>query len=641
MSARLASHPPLEFDASGTPRSTLFQDVYRSRAGAWEEARSVFVEGCGLPTRWHDSARFTVLEIGFGLGVNFLATLAAFEQDPQAPRRLNFVSLEAVPVTLEDLQRAHESLGLSGEAVSRLRAQWPLALPGLHRLSFAAGRVVLWLAFGEARALLPRLRLRADAFFLDGFAPSKNPSAWDAALMRQLARLAAPGARLASYTVARPVRDALSHAGFSVSIAPGFGAKRERLEAAYAPRWPTWAPPPPPPKWTRRHAVVIGAGLAGCAVSETLVREGWTVSLIDQRPAPMSEGSKQPLCADHLHVSPDDNLLARLTRAALLLGRSTGAAGEAAALGKLVVAESSESFERQTDLVARLAFPREFAQVLDRSSASDLSGCALPEGGLWLPGCTVHSPRVVADTLLQTAGGALTFKPDTHVTGLDFADGEWHLRGSTGSPVDCAPVVVLCNAGDAARLARMGSLSLRRVRGQSSWVRAERLQRLRVILGGAAYVVPAQGRVLVGSSFDDGDALTFDAEADLSNARRLARMLGQDLDTFASSVSPAAIGHRWAAPDRLPAIGQLPDELRASLDAAQLLRHDKLPLPRVPGLFTATAFGSRGLLWSRLAAELLSAEINGDPMGLESDLLAAIDPARALRRRLRQGWRAS
>ncbi len=241
----IAPHPPLVFDESGTPLSTLYGDVFRSRAGAWAEARAVFVEGCALPQRWDEAARessgasFTVLELGFGPGVNFLATLEAWRERRDPSARLHFFSVEAHPLCPDDLGRALDALGAFGAApadVRRLLAQWPAALPGMHRVAFEADAATLTLCFGDARTLVPKLRLGADAFFLDGFAPTRNPHMWEPALLRTLGRLARPGATLATWSAAGAVREALAAAGFEVERVAGHGGKRHRLRARHARR---------------------------------------------------------------------------------------------------------------------------------------------------------------------------------------------------------------------------------------------------------------------------------------------------------------------------------------------------------------------------------------------------------------------
>ena len=213
----------------GTPCSEIYGDVYHSVHGAQAQSRHVFLEGNKLPGRWQGHTRFEILETGFGLGLNFLSTWLAWRNDPQACQSLHFVSLEKHPFSASDLRLVHaawpEFSGISCE----LHRQWPELTPGEHRLEFEGGRIVLRLVFGDAVATLPCLAATVDAFYLDGFSPASNPELWSPILLRSLARLANPGATLATWCVAGNVRRSLMEAGFDVQKRPGFAGKRQML----------------------------------------------------------------------------------------------------------------------------------------------------------------------------------------------------------------------------------------------------------------------------------------------------------------------------------------------------------------------------------------------------------------------------
>ena len=645
-----APHPGLAFDATGAPYDTVHGDVFRSRAGAWAEAQAVFVEGCRLRERWRGAARFCVLELGFGLGVNFLATLAAWRADPARPARLHVVSVEARPLSRKDLEQGLAAVGLEREAFAEdrraLLERWPPALPGLHRLVFAGGAVTLTLAFGEAGRIVPRLSLAADAIYLDGFSPERNPTMWRPSLIRAVARHARPGARLATWSAAAAVREALAMAGFEVRRLPGIGGKRHRTEAVWAPRWRTWAPPADPPALSTRQVLVIGAGLAGAAVAAGFAERGFVVTLVDEQAVAGGAGSRQPVIADHLHLSPDDNPMARLTRAALMLSaldrrRRPDRDRSDRPLGRLALDADAAETQASQAMLGRLGFPSAFVRHLSAGDASEVAGLRLPNGGIWMPACDAIAPGTAIRDWIAGAGDALRFVGDCRVDRLshDAQAGLWRAFATDGRVVASAPLVVLANAGDACRLGRFALPRSRRVRGQTSLLRHPAVSGLRTVLGGDAYAAPLPGGapdILVGSSFAETDSLAPDPRDDLGNMRRLGRMLGLDPQAIAPMARPAAVGFRYALPDRLPAIGQLPDEAAAISRAAELARNDRLPIPVAPGLYGAFAFGSRGLLWSALAAQVLPALVCGEPAPIERDLLDAIAPGRALRRRLRR-----
>ncbi|MBK5915116.1 tRNA (5-methylaminomethyl-2-thiouridine)(34)-methyltransferase MnmD [Rhodocyclus purpureus] len=238
----------LSFSPEGIPFSEDYGDVYHTKSGGVGQSRHVFLGGNDLPLRWQGRERFVILETGFGLGLNFLVTWAAWRADPQRARQLDFISFEKHPFAAVDLARAHAALlaeaGEGGMApqleaelaalACELAAAWPPLAPGRHDLVFADGRVRLGLVFADATQALPRLSAPVDAFYLDGFSPARNPDLWSEPLLAELARLAAPGATLATWSVAAAVRRSLAAAGWQLAKRAGFAGKREMLYG----RWP-------------------------------------------------------------------------------------------------------------------------------------------------------------------------------------------------------------------------------------------------------------------------------------------------------------------------------------------------------------------------------------------------------------------
>ncbi|MGI4858349.1 MAG: tRNA (5-methylaminomethyl-2-thiouridine)(34)-methyltransferase MnmD, partial [Janthinobacterium lividum] len=349
------SPPDWAFHEDGTPFSPRYDDIYHTASGALGQARHVFLAGNGLPGRWSGRPLFTIVEAGFGQGLNFLATWLAWRGDPRAPARLHFVSLEKHRFAVEDLRVllaqhvayetelfASRPAGADADAdaaeprmlaemVETLCRAWPPATAGLHRLEFEGGRVVLTLGLGDAPALATKLRLRADAFFLDGFSPSKNPRMWDPVFFGALARLADERSTISTYTSAGEVRRNLIAAGFAMRRAPAYGSKREMLVGHFAPRWRVRRHPPPRAAVAaRREAIVIGAGMAGCAIAERLAARGWQVNLIDQGTGPATAASGNPAGVFHPMITRDEGLAARLSRAGFLYALTHWRALEAA-----------------------------------------------------------------------------------------------------------------------------------------------------------------------------------------------------------------------------------------------------------------------------------------------------------------------
>lgn len=322
---------PVQWLPDGSPFSPRFNDRYRSRAGAAAQAHGVFLAGCGLPQAWRGLAGYTVLETGFGLGANFLATWAAWEADPERCTTLHYVAVEAHPVTAADILRNTAPPSGAPAAPKRLAqpalqahmailaeqlaTAWCGLTPGIHRLRFAHGRVHLTLAIGEVQPMLKALVCTADAVYLDGFDPEHNPQMWQPAVLQAVARHCRVGTCLASWTVAQAVRESLRPLGFQITKAPGVPPKRHRLQAVFAPTWPLRRSVTPTP--VPGDAMVIGAGLAGAHVAHELARRGWQVRVLDAANTPAAGASGLPVGLMATHTSPDDAPVSRASRAGL------------------------------------------------------------------------------------------------------------------------------------------------------------------------------------------------------------------------------------------------------------------------------------------------------------------------------------
>lgn len=627
--------------ADGTPLPTApaFGDVYHAAAGAFAQARHVFLAGNGLPGRWAGRERFVILETGFGLGNTFLATWAAWRDDPTRCARLIFVSLDKHPPRQTDLRRAHEA-SEAPELARQLIDAWPPLTPNLHTLSFEGGRVQLILGFGDIAELLPALVLQADAFYLDGFAPARNPVMWAEPLLRRLGRLAAPGATAATWSAARGVRDALAAAGFTVERAPGFAGKRDMTVARFEPRYQAAAPAGGllTPS-CERQALIIGAGLAGCAAAWALAEQGWASTLVDAAAGPAQAASGNAGGLFHAIVHGEDGLHARSHRAAALATAALVApwlrAGElAGSSGGLLRLERKMEDSQAALLLQRQGWPVETLQWLGTEQARQRTGLPVACGGWWFGQAGWLSPAGYARALLARSGAR--FLGGRPVARLQRHGGVWTALDADGRCLAEAPVAVVATAHRAAELLRPWTdapLPLTAVRGQVSLLPAGlpgmALPRHPVAGAGYALALP-DGRLLCGATtqHDDADPAvrTADHEHNLAQAVRLGA-----LDPGALAAARAAaqgrVGWRAVTPDRLPMVGAVP------LGPPPGTRADQPRLiPRLRdehgGLYLLTGLGSRGITWAALAGRLLASWVSGAPCPVEADLRDAVDVGR-------------
>lgn len=652
----------LAFTAGGTPYSAAFGDVYHAVHGGAAQARHVFLRGNGLPRRWRGSESFTIVETGFGLGLNFLETWAAWRADPDAPARLHFVSAERHPLGRDDLARALCAAGsprfdqrcaagsprfdpgpvagsprldpaCAGGAppalddfAAALCEAWPPAIGGFHRIHFEQGRVTLTLLLGDALAVLSQLDARADAFYPDGFSPAKNPAMWTDALFAQLARLAAPGATFATWTVAARVRSGLSAAGFDVAMRPGLAPKRDRLAGrrngtpvdgaeyvATSRRTAAHAPA------RDRHVAVIGAGLAGTACAARLAERGWEVELIERQGSIAAGASGIPagILQPILHLG--DTAHARLSWSAFLyaLRHLRGLPGQSLLWrqpGVLQIARDERQAERFAAAIAQQQFSEDWVRLVDAAEAAALAGRKVARAALWFGHGASADPAAVCAAQLCAAKLAahearVRLRLDTAVNSLQPAAAGWRLLAADGTTISDAPFVILANAFDCTAFEQARGLPLEQARGQISYLPPPVANGLAVTVSGEGYCAPLpSGGVCIGASFDYGDSDGAPRTADhAANIARLEAML----PGFGDGMDPAAlagrVAHRATTPDRLPVAG---------------------PLAAHDGLYVLSGLGARGLTWAPLLAELIAAQLCGEPLPVERDLARAVSPQR-------------
>lgn len=636
----------LAFNEQGLPCAPDFDDVYHAEAGAFGQAQHVFLGGNQLPARWGGRHRFVILETGFGLGNNFLATWAAWRADPARCERLVFISIEKHPLRPDDLARAHAASpepALAGQLV----AQWPLLTPNLHQLDFEDGRVQLLLAFGDIQPMLSELQAEVDAVYLDGFAPARNAEMWSPDVFKRIARLTVPGATAATWSAARAVRDGLAAQGFEVTLAPGFAGKREMTVARFAPRFVSprpqaFRPSPSGPQ----EALILGGGLAGCAAAWALSRQGWHSTVLDRQPEPAMETSGNPGGLMHGTFNAPDSLHARWFRAAALHTArwAAPALADGSVPGQLNgmlrldrALEAHDGLARAQRQLDQVGLDARYLCRLSPTEAAQACGVPLPHGAWHYGQAGWMSPQAWARWLLQTSQARWRGRTTVHQVrrgGLG-----WQALDAQGQVLAEAPVLVLANALGAPSLwpADAPAFPLRSVRGQTTVlpVHWPGLRAPVQPLSGLGYALTLRdGRVLVGATtqHDDDDPALRLADQQ-HNLRRAAELGVIGADPAPDALLDGRVGWRAVVSDRLPLIGPLVDAqalARASLGKHRLdaLRH----IPRChdveQGAYTLTALGSRGITSAALGARVLAAWITGAPMPVEASLRDALDPAR-------------
>ncbi len=584
---------PVLFDADGLPRSRRYGDVYFSREGGLAESRAVFLAGCGLPERWAGRRRFQVAELGFGTGLNIAALLDLWRTHRPIGGRLSIFSVEAEPLDRAAAGRALSLWPELGAVTGPLLARWPSRRAGFQRIDLPGLSATLDLAVMDAEAALAGWDGRADAWFLDGFSPALNPAMWTDSLIALAAARSAPGARFATYSVAGQVRRALAAAGLAVERRPGFGRKRERLEAR-APGEPAPAPAAP-------RVAIVGAGIAGAALARAFREEGVDARVFEaEGPGAGASGNPAALVTPRLDAGftgPAQLHAQALPRAVRLYEDIPGAI---IARGVLQLEATPRDAARFARIAASDLFDPGALATLGADAASDRLGEAVP-AALEMREARVVDPATVLEAWLPALEIAT-------VARLEAVGAGWRLLDGDGRELADVDVVCLATGADLARL--WPEAPVTPVRGQVSVVAGVTAP----AAAWGAYVAPTPDGLVFGSTHDRGE--TDAAPRATDDARNLAALAAR-LPALAARVSAAPVTGRAAVrattPDRLPMAGAL-----------------------APGLWVLGGFGSRGFTLAPLLAEHVAAGVLGALSPLPAPLAWIVDPSRfAIRARRR------
>lgn len=610
------SNAKIHFNEQGAPIASDFDDIYFSDDGGMAETDYVFLQQNGLPQRWvtHPAPAFHIIETGFGTGANFLLSWQRFRQyrrqHPDALcQRLYFSSFEKFPLSLADLTRALAIHTELSELCQLLLQAYPLCVAGCHRLSFDNGSIVLDLWLGDVNTALPELTSAADAIYLDGFAPSKNPDMWQPSLFSNLARLSVKGTTVATFTAAGLVKRGLQAAGFTVSKIKGFGRKRDMLTAQMA-SGSTVAGRP------ATEVTIVGGGIASLCHALALLQRGIAVHLIceDNSVAQQASQNRQGAVYPNLHANftPESQLHVMAFLYARRFYRNWSAAGLPFAMdwcGMLHLATDHTLQQRQHKLIAKAIWPQQLVQAVDADSASAIAGIKLQHSGIYLPLAGWLSPQQFCQQALHYLQQQTHFRLSNNctVTRLSPRQQQWQLTTSCGTLN--AEVLVLAAGSKLARFSQTATLPLNTIRGQVSHVRQPLMAPLQTVLCHKGYITPQwQGEHSVGATFDRHSEQAVVSEQDNTENLQLVNSQLLQPDWFKDTqVTGATAAFRATLPDRLPVAG---------------------PLPGLANIYLLGGFGARGIMLSPLLAEILACQICQEPLPLSQALHNKISAAR-------------
>jgi tRNA 5-methylaminomethyl-2-thiouridine biosynthesis bifunctional protein len=672
----------LRWDDDGQPLSSIYGDFYFSRYDGLAESRYVFLDGNDLPKRFNalssDNTQrtFTIAETGFGSGLNFLASWQLWREHPRGNHRLHFISVEQHPLTLHDLTRTLTPWPELAPLTEQLTAQYPVFIGrGIQRLHFSdnvsltlitddANRGLQSLLWPELSSAGVTRQPRVNAWFLDGFSPSKNQAMWSEELFSTIASLSGPNTTAATFSAASVVKRGFKSAGFTVTIEPGYRKKREMVTAARESRPETVAPACERAselyyqQATHRTsneltALVIGAGLAGSHTARALAESGWHVTVLEQH-TPASGGSGNPQGLLYARLSHRRETLPRFNLHALMYAqrhyqsfwRNQPSGGEQC--GLLQLANNDKQAAAQRQVVTALHHPSALVQSVDAAEASHLSGVTLAQGGLYFPDCGWLDPRQLCAERLDHPN--IKVHSNQYVHELKQIEGHWHALTGTAnsSSIGHAAIAVVACAERSGQLSQLAPLPLKPIRGQiSSLCTTAKSVKLKTALCAKGYLAPAHGgEHSLGATFNLGEnnlALNpQDHQCNLEHLNELGEHVSAAFNhPTVNAVTGGRAAFRCTTPDYLPVVGPVPDYPALKRECAALGRNAKAvietPASYHSGLYVNCGHGSRGLAYIPLCAQLLTDIINRECAPLDAPLAQALHPARFALRDLIRG----
>ncbi|QHJ13283.1 tRNA 5-methylaminomethyl-2-thiouridine biosynthesis bifunctional protein MnmC [Paraglaciecola mesophila] len=685
----------IQFNADGTPVATDFDDVYFSSSDGAQETQYVFLHNNQLQSRWQHWTKptFVIAETGFGTGLNLLVTLAAFKdylaQNPASTFTLHFISTEKYPLSHTDLVQALGAFVQFKDSANALIAQYPMPLNGCHRMAFLNNRVIVDLWLGDIHDSLPQWQTNesglVDAWYLDGFAPSKNPQMWSTQLFEQMARLAAKDCTFATFTAAGFVKRGLRDAGFVVEKRKGHGRKREMLAGYIAPESDTQINRQQARYYQRGayiHPVdesvnkakcghglkpkvaIIGAGIAGATTAYAMAQKGYHCDVYFKEAEPAQGASGNPQAGFYPQLNVDASNASQINAHSFiyaanqyrqLLSQGFGFAHQWC--GVLQLGFKPALAQRYAKLADNQLWPPALVRYVEANEASRLANCEIPYGGLFMPlggwidpaqlvtalfnaaarlsKVTLHSHHCLSE-LEQKAKSSNTSPPQP-----------WQLRfNQTANKASInsveADIVIYATGAQSHELPHLTDYPLRMVRGQVEAIPTQpALSELNTVLCHKGYLTPEyNGQHALGSTYVKDDLNTeyrhSEQDKNLATHYQSLAKCNWAQDVVGNAHGRAAV--RCSSPDHLPLVGALADIRKQKTELNDLYK--ALPLNYYPkasdmqNLFMLTGLGSRGLTTAPLMAEVLASQISGHPLPLANDLLNALNPNRFLIRQL-------
>ena len=574
--------------------SEEFDDLYSSAKGAVAECNHVFIKGNNLNERFEnlgENSKFYIGEIGFGIGINFLTTCKSWLDHTKQNQVLEFYSFDKYLFRLSDFKTLNVSCPDLKEYISELERNYPRNIQGAQKISLFGGRIILNLIIGEIDNTQEYIKLmdKVDAWYLDGFSPSKNPDLWSIKLFKCIHKSCHENTTFSTYTSSGLVKNNLTESGFNHSRAMGFSDKRHMLKGTVDTQLKK--------NTSNTKVAVIGSGIAGCVLSYTLAKKGIEVDLYEKSDSICSGASSHELLVTYPRLSAHDTAFGSFTLHSYIFATNFYKQLKTDAwkkTGVIILNHDAATEKRQSSLLEKRA-DGEIYRYIDPDEASEISGIDIKLNGLIYEDAGYILPEEMCKFLIEspkinifTSSHIKSIKKNKEVFNLNIGKKKFEYQN-----------VCVCAGSETANIVDIDGISIKR--GQVTHIESlDNISRIKLPICAKGYISPRVNNIhLVGSSYSDSEDTDLSEEEHLYNLNNLKLVIDEEMNVITGQT-----GHRAVSKDHMPVVGMK------------------------DGIYINTCHGSRASVTAPISAEIIASMIVDEAPPLMGRELESLSPER-------------
>ena len=574
--------------------SEEFDDLYSSSQGAVAECNHVFIKGNNLKERFEnleENSRFYIGEIGFGIGINFITTCMAWLNYVKQDQVLEFYSFDKYLFRLSDFRKLNDSYPELKEYIAELELNYPRNIQGVQKIPLFDGRIILNLIVGEIENTQKYIKLmnNVDAWYLDGFSPSKNPDLWSIKLLKYIYKSCHEETTFSTYTSSGLVKNNLTESGFNHKRTKGFLDKRHMLKGKVV-------------KEQKKNPLntkvaVIGSGIVGCILSYILAKKGMEVDLYEKSDNICSGASSHELLVTYPRLSAHDTAFGSFTLHSYIFATNFYKRLKTDAwkrTGVIILNHDAATEKRHASLLEKRA-DGEIYRFIDPVEASEISGIDIKLNGLIYEDAGYILPEEMCKFLLEspkinvfTSSQIKNITKKKETVNFNIGNKEFKYQN-----------VCLCTGSDTSKILDIDGMNIKR--GQVTHIESlDNVSKIKLPICAKGYISPRVNNIhLVGSSYSDSEDNDLSEDDHLYNLNNLKLVIDEEMNVVSGQT-----GHRAVSKDHMPLVG------------------------KKNGIFINTCHGSRASVTAPISAEIIASMIAGEAPPLMGRELESLSPER-------------